>query len=51
MELLTPTSLLMSSFARVSGFSRNRLAVGHVPPGGLCVFSLFSGFAYELPSG
>jgi len=43
MELLKPTSLLMSSFARVSGFSRNRLAVGHMPPGSLCVLVYFLG--------
>jgi len=43
MELLKPASLLMPSFARVSGFSRNRLAVGHVPPGGLCVLVYFLG--------
>jgi len=49
MELLKPASLSRLSFTRVSGFSRNRLAVGHVPPGGLCVLLYFSGFAYEPP--
>jgi len=36
MELLKSASLLISSFVRVSGFSRNRMAVVHVPSGDPC---------------
>jgi len=43
MELLKPASLSRLSFARLSGFSRNCLAVGHVLPGGLCVLLYFLG--------
>ena len=49
--ILRPWNLLSLVIFAFLDFSRNRLAVGHEPPGGLCVFSLFSGFSYEPPGG